>query len=124
MTASKLVLCLSIFFSLATAAHAEEGDQLIACGTGKEKGPESAEVGLVYGLDATHFYVHGKEIDSNDYDVVGRDGGYYVTVNGHGSGDQKFSFSEKQSEMQAYSIPIKGPEKKVGKVLACKWSAS
>jgi hypothetical protein len=98
---------------------------VIACGEGREKGPESAEVAFVDDHESVmKFYLRGENLSDDSYDIASRNGAWLVTVyGGPGRKDRKFVFHEAKKTVQEYLLEDAG-EKAVGREKPCQISGT
>ncbi len=109
-----------LIFSLVPAKA--ETNFLIACGQGKVKSHKDAYVALKEEDDAMmEFFLEGKALDRDDYDIASDEGAWIVTLPPKGDNPlRKFLFLESKKSVQEYVIRGE-KEKKVGSALSCLW---
>jgi hypothetical protein len=115
------MILLSALLFLVPVAKADDVF-LIACGEGKVKSQKDAYVALREEEDSLmEFYLNGKALNSEDYDIASDEGAWIVTLPPKdGEPLKKFLFLESKKTVQEYHVK-KGKEKRVGTSLPCHW---
>ena len=115
------MIILSLLILSLVPAKAET-NFLIACGEGKVKSHKDAYVALKEEDDSLmEFYLEGKALASDDFDIASDEGAWIVTLPPKGvSPSRKFLFLESKKTVQEYVIRGE-KEKKVGSAMACLW---
>lgn len=115
------VLFLTAAFAGASA-EAEEG-YVITCGDGRGAAAAHAELAIVDDFSGpTAFYLEGKKLGADDFDIFTENGGWVVTLYASpGKPDRKFVFRQMSKRVQEYKVDGEGGEKKVGSFKPCKW---
>lgn len=117
--ATKAMILMSLALGFAGQARAEFS---FACGEGKEKGPQQAEVGLLDSMEtAMKFYLKGEEIADEKLGIKPTESNVWIVSidEGEAKGTRTFEISQGNSSVQEFFTNAKGKTKKVGASKPC-----
>ena len=107
---------------LAAFSSSARAEFSFACGEGKEKGPQQAEIGLLDSMEtAMKLYLKGEEVAEEKLGLKPTDAGLWIATidEGEGKGARTFEFSQKNKLVQELFTDAKGKTKKVGPPKTC-----
>lgn len=113
---------LSVMVLMAAFSFEARAEFSFACGEGKDKGPQQAEIGLLDSLETMmKLYLKGEEAPDEALGIKPTESGVWIATidRGEGKGQRRFEFSQKNALVQEFFTSAKGKDKKVGPPKTC-----
>lgn len=106
-------------FVMATTTTEAMAENAIHCGEGRAEGAGSSEISLVHEELESKFYLRGRPLPVDDYEVASAEGKWIVTVFGQpGQKDRKFEFLLNRRKVQEFLLE-EASDKAVGRSKNC-----
>jgi|GEM_PF-5762239 len=121
MKKMNLLCLLSLFLAFTPAARAEFS---FACGEGREKGAERAEIGFVDSLDSSmKLFLAGAEQPDEKLGIKANENNtWMITIDlGEKEGSRRFEFSIANPSVQEFRTTAQGKDRKVGAAKKCEY---